>query len=138
MKMNCSEQAFMILKALTFGDRETGGKILKARHPAEQKALGKLVKGYKDEVWSHIRYELMLDVVYEKFRQNPTLASQMLNTGDRMFVEASPTDTIWGIGLAETDDRILDKANWRGQNLLGDVLCQVRDRLRMDKKHEIQ
>lgn len=35
------------------------------------------------------------------------------------FVEASPSDRIWGIGLATTDDRIFDKSQWLGQNLLG-------------------
>ena len=42
-------------------------------------------------------------------------------------MEANPDDTIWGVGLTSSDDAILIESNWRGQNLLGEVLMVVRD-----------
>uniref|UniRef100_UPI0035A00B10 NADAR domain-containing protein n=1 Tax=Delftia acidovorans TaxID=80866 RepID=UPI0035A00B10 len=61
---------------------------------------------------------------------NPALARYLLNTGDRVLVEASPVDAIWGIGLAADDVRATVPAGSQGLNLLGFALMQVRARLR--------
>lgn len=45
------------------------------------------------------------------------------------FVEASPYDKVWGVGLAEENPLILDEKNWRGENLLGKVLDKVKETL---------
>ena len=50
-------------------------------------------------------------------------------TGDRVLVEASPLDRVWGIGLAVDDEAAASPARWRGRNLLGFALMEVRDRL---------
>ena len=46
-------------------------------------------------------------------------------------MEASPVDRIWGIGLAAEDARASQPEQWRGLNLLGYALMEVRDRLRI-------
>lgn len=56
--------------------------------------------------------------------------SYLLGTGERVLVEASPMDRVWGIGLATADERAADPARWRGLNLLGFALMETRDRLR--------
>lgn len=65
-------------------------------------------------------------------RLDPQLRAYLLSTGDRVLVEASPMDRIWGIGLAADDERALDPSRWRGLNLLGFALMEARDRLRTD------
>ena len=63
-----------------------------------------------------------------KFQQNPELKQKLLDTGDKEFVEASPKDKIWGIGLGEKRARETAehrRTRW-GLNLLGKVLGQVR------------
>lgn len=38
-------------------------------------------------------------------------------------------DNIWGIGLARDDRKAWNKLSWKGQNLLGEILTKVRDKL---------
>ena len=54
----------------------------------------------------------------------------MLSTGDKVLVEASPVDTIWGIGLGKENEKAKNVAMWRGKNLLGFALMEVRDEIR--------
>ncbi len=64
-----------------------------------------------------------------KFAAHDDLGLFLLNTGDRVLVEASPLDRIWGIGLAADDEAAFDPERWRGQNLLGFALMEARERL---------
>lgn len=65
-----------------------------------------------------------------KFKSDKALRSVLMNTGDMEIVEASPTDTIWGIGLPEDDPDAFNRSKWRGQNLLGKALMKVRQELK--------
>jgi ribA/ribD-fused uncharacterized protein len=125
-----SEQAFMYEKALFFGDNESAEMILKSKSPSTAKSLGRRIKNYNDAKWAEVRYEFMVDVVLAKFEQNPSLKEALLSTGNRTIVEASPEDRIWGIGMHWTDEGVLDEKNWKGLNLLGKALMDVREKLR--------
>lgn len=116
----------MYAKAILFEDMETAAKILANPDPRAQKALGREVKGYVDAVWNDHRYEIVFEICKAKF-QNVNLKKVLLNTGDTILVEASPYDTIWGIGLGMTDPRRFDPSNWKGLNLLGKVLTDLRE-----------
>ncbi len=123
-----SEHLFMYLKAMDFEDEDIAAQIIKAGTPKEAKALGRQVKNFDESYWAEFREESMKIAVYEKFKQNPELQEELLNKkycGHR-FVEASPLDKIWGIGL-HYDDVLCDCSdNWQGLNLLGKVLDKVR------------
>ena len=114
-KYNCSEQAFMWTKATYFKDDDTAIKIMSENDPKKIKKLSRTVKDFNDEEWSKVRYNFMLKINYEKYRQNPDLRKILLSTGDIIIVEDSPFDYIWGIGK-----------DGSGQNLLGKVLMEVR------------
>jgi ribA/ribD-fused uncharacterized protein len=113
-----------------FSDSEVALKILSEKDPKEQKALGRLVKGYDDASWSKIRLGVVTDGNYLKFSQNKVLRDELLSTGDKVIVEGSPYDKIWGVGLQFDDERIEDEKNWNGENLLGKALMEVRSKLR--------
>jgi hypothetical protein len=53
----------------------------------------------------------------------------LVNTQDRVLVEASPVDTIWGVGMAQEHEHIQDPSQWLGLNLLGFALMRVREQL---------
>lgn len=126
-----SEQYFMWLKATYFDDYETADKILEAKTPKEAKALGRKVKEFEEEEWAKIREDAMYNAVYAKFSQNENLKAFLLadEFKGKKFVEGSPFDTIWGVGLDWRDTRIGDEENWLGLNLLGTVLENVREEL---------
>jgi ribA/ribD-fused uncharacterized protein len=126
IKFYTAEGAFMWEKSVCFGDVENANAILKIKQPDVQKQLGRCISGYNEEVWANVRYRVMLDVCREKFTQNRKLLTELLNTGSKIIVEASPYDTIWGIGLGVEDPRALDETQWLGQNLLGKVLMELR------------
>lgn len=54
----------------------------------------------------------------------------LLATGDSVLVEASSYDAIWGIKMASNDENATNPLKWRGSNLLGFALMEVRDELR--------
>jgi ribA/ribD-fused uncharacterized protein len=133
---NNSEQAFMWEKAEYFGDEEIAERILSTPSPKEAKALGRKVRGFDAEKWLVISYPIMIAVNGTKYLQNPRLKEMLLATGDKILVEASPYDKIWGIGLREDDDRCLDEHQWQGMNLLGKALMQIRQQLNQIKQVE--
>lgn len=121
-----AEHFMMAEKARLFGDLETHASILAVRTPAEAKKLGRGVKGFDDELWEQARFDIVVRANEAKFSQNQALRDYLLITGDCVLVEASPVDRIWGIGLAANDERALEPRAWRGLNLLGFALMEVR------------
>lgn len=126
LRYNCAEQYMMYHKALTFKDTRAMDKIMSLDHPRDQKAAGREVSNYDDNVWASKRVDVVKRGNELKFSQNPHLMGVLEDTAGKLLVEASPYDRIWGIGLSENDDRVLDPLEWRGQNLLGKVLTELR------------
>ena len=124
---NCSEQYMMWKKAMLFGDKAQAVKVLAEPDPRKQKELGRGVKGFIGEIWDKKKYEIVCNATMLKFTQNPKLLAELLLTGDRTLVEASPKDTIWGIGMGENDRGVEDESNWKGENLLGYACGSTRD-----------
>ena len=125
-----AEQYMMAEKARLFGDTEVAEKVMATTDPGRMKALGRQVRGFVEARWVAERDRVMYDACLAKFSQNPALKAKLLATGERLIVEASPLDRIWGIGLAENDPRAEDQSQWQGLNLLGVALMRVRETLR--------
>ena len=124
-----AEHFMMAGKARLFGDAETAEAIRQAPHPGAAKALGRQVAGFDDQRWAEQRFGIVVTGNLAKFSQHPKLRQFLLATGDRVLVEASPRDRIWGIGLAASDERAASPQTWQGLNLLGFALMEVRHRL---------
>jgi ribA/ribD-fused uncharacterized protein len=124
-----AEHFMMASKARLFGDDESLRAILAADSPADAKALGRGVRDYRDDAWAAARFDFVVEGNVAKFGQHADLASFLRATGDRVLVEASPRDVIWGIGLGASNPRAREPSQWRGANLLGFALMEVRSRL---------
>lgn len=124
---NCAEQAMMAMKAKHFGDEINLKLIMGSNSPHEQKMLGRTVENFNVDEWNRVARNYVTDINYCKFKQNPELLTQLLDTEGTDLVEASPSDKMWGIGLAESDKRCFDRKKWRGTNWLGECLTNVRE-----------
>lgn len=124
-----AEHYMMAEKARLFGDDEACARILATRNPGKAKKIGREVRGYDDEAWTHARFEAVVRGNIAKFSQHDTLREVLLGTHQRVLVEASPSDRVWGIGLAANDEKASNPLAWRGDNLLGFALMQVRHTL---------
>jgi ribA/ribD-fused uncharacterized protein len=125
-----SEAYLMGHKALLFNDRDSAEKIVQTNDPKKQKALGRQVKGFNDTLWNQHKFDIMVKGLVLKFGQNECLKRQLVATGDKILVEGSPYDKIWGVGLHYEDALILDEKTWKGENLLGKDLMEARNQLK--------
>lgn len=124
-----AEQFMMAQKALLFKDHDIYNQIISSSKPGKVKELGREVRNFDLQVWEENRFDIVVKGNYHKFSQNKELSTFLINTKDRILVEASPVDTIWGIGLAQDDERALNPNLWKGQNLLGYALMEVREQI---------
>lgn len=62
-----------------------------------------------------------------KFSQDARLRGILLRTEDRVIVETSPNDRVWGIGF-DSEHAQGNEGRW-GENKLGKALMRVRKQL---------
>ena len=133
IEFSCCEQWMMYSKAMLFNDCESAKRILKEQSPGKQKEIGRQVKGFKNQVWNDKREDIVFTGNLAKFSQNEGLKEKLFETGSSILAEANPNDPIWGIGLSEAEARKKYISEWRGKNLLGKILMQVRSELGRDR-----
>ena len=126
IEFNTCEQYMMYKKAMLFGDLEVAEQILQTSDPKAQKALGRKVRYFDDDVWMEHAYDFVVQGNRAKFSQNREFGTVLYMTKGKTLVEASPYDRRWGIGLYANDPRAHDPATWLGENLLGKAITQVR------------
>ena len=124
-----AEHFMMYEKAMLFGDSIAAKRILVASNPGEAKAIGREVVGFEQAAWEGQRFKIVVSANVAKFGGAPELKEFLLKTGNRVLVEASPMDKIWGIGMAADDPLCQNPNKWKGENLLGFALMEARDLL---------
>jgi ribA/ribD-fused uncharacterized protein len=107
-------------------------EIREALTPETAKKLGRKVRGFNDKIWDKVKYEIMLAGVYAKFSQNEDLKNFLLSPEfeGKDYVEGSPFDGVWGVKMDYRNPDIDNPENWNGENLLGKVLNEVRNKLK--------
>ena len=130
IEYNSCEQYMMHQKALLFDDHIIADLIMQEKNPKEQKKYGRQIRNFDKAIWEKNCLAIVFEGNLAKFSQNPELKAEMLSTGNKIFVEASPLDHIWGIGLDENAENIDDPSYWLGLNLLGQALTLVKNQLR--------
>ena len=124
-----AEQYMMAEKARMFGDDETLDAILSAHDPGRQKRLGRLVRDFDQRRWDAEARNIVYRGNRAKFTTHRDLLQMLFDTEGTSLAEASPVDTIWGIGLAADAEDATDRSKWLGTNWLGETLQRLRDDL---------
>lgn len=130
MEYCCMEQYMMHQKARLFEDVDIGASIMGETDPQRMQDLGRMVSGFDGRIWDGIRQIVVFRGLMEKFGQNAELREKLFATGSKILAECSVSDKNWGIGLSMHDKRRFDMKEWRGLNLLGFSLMEVRRILR--------
>lgn len=125
-----AEHWMMAEKARLFNDEEVLQKILASDKPPVAKKLGRQVRNFDAKVWKSQMNSIVAKGSYLKFKQHPDLLEFLLATGDKVLVEASPFDRIWGIGMSKAEAEKVSPEDWKGENWLGWCLMDARDALR--------
>lgn len=123
-----AEHWMMCCKAALFGDTETMASLLEANDPKRIKALGRQIKPFDEVTWVAQRERIVFEGNKAKFSQDEDLKKLLLGTEDKVLVEASSLDRIWGIGFSEA--KAMENRDRWGDNLLGKALMDVRRCLR--------
>lgn len=125
-----AEHWMMAKKAELFNDKKIVKKILAEKNPAVVKELGRQVENFDLDIWNSASYKIVVEGNKEKFMQNKPIKDFLIQTGSKIIAEASPGSTIWGTGLSYYDEEVRNPFRWKGENLLGFALMEVRDYLK--------
>ncbi|GLT18969.1 GTP cyclohydrolase-2 [Vibrio zhanjiangensis] len=113
-------------QAQKFTDSEIIKKIQHCDSPDVAFSLSRQYSQNVREDWQKVRLDIMRFVVEEKFKQNPSLAFQLIETGDVEITEHSHKDNFWG-----------DGGNGQGENQLGKILMAIREKLTRSEPYNL-
>ncbi len=125
-KFSTTEQFMMYHKAKFFEDDTAMNWIMQESDPKKVKALGRKVRGFDEEKWKTVDTKIVTLGNYYKFSQDEKLKKEILSYPNKQFVETSPYDKIWGVGLNTTDPRAENADHWLGLNKLGECIDDAR------------
>ena len=124
--------AIMSLIAHKFGDDEKAEEIRETEDAADIDLTWDKLKGATHKTWNLQLESLIIKVNRAKFVKDPELAAKLLKTGDARIAAIPPeneTDPFQGIGLTEENPDAKKKSKWKGKNVFGLALEQIREEL---------
>lgn len=119
----------MVQKARLFGDQPAVSALLASTNDSDIRDRGRHINGFDQQRWDEHKYSIVLQGNLHKFSQHNALQAYISTTYPLVLTEANPDDRIWGIGMAEDSPGAKNPHLWKGLNLLGFALMEVRDLL---------
>ena len=124
-----SETSIMLEKASLMGDKDIFEQLKDSKNPSYSKKLGRKIKNFDEKLWEKERPNVALYGLTFKFTSFPMLRDKLISTKNAILVEAAPYDRIWGVGMRSNDPNIRVPKKWKGQNILGFTLMNVRENI---------
>lgn len=97
---------------------EIAWRITEAKSAHEAFKLAERNKAHRRSDWDDVKVGIMRDILRAKADQHEYVRRKLIDTGDRVLVEDSWRDDVWGWG-----------PNKDGQNLLGKLWMEIRAEL---------
>ena len=96
-------------------------------NPGSMKQLGngRVIKGFRSDVWLKQKEDVMRLACEAKFRQNRPLWKALQETEDTVIAEAC-FDLFWGIGWTLDSPEAVVPSKWKGKNTMGKILTHLR------------
>lgn len=115
-----SEHFFQAQKFLN--SPEHFDRVWMAKSPSDAALLGRDRNSPLRSDWESVKDSVMKQALLAKFRQNNLIQLILLSTDGKQLVEKTSNDYYWGCGSNNT-----------GRNMLGKLLMEVRDELKLEK-----
>ena len=125
---NCNEQFYTHSMATFFKDTDAAAKSLRITNPYQLIDLQKEIVNVDRRRWEHEAKRILYLANMAKYTQNISAREALLNTADDVIGEASFSRT-WGIGMSIGDVRALNTDRWKGRNVMGNILMNIRESL---------
>lgn len=126
----CVEQYVTEEKAYNFGDSAAAQKVRETTDPREMKRIGENIHNYDHQEWLNTMNEVVFKALKAKFTDERAHGAKdyLLSTGNRVIGEAS-RNTHWGTGLHVSDQNALKTDEWKGKNIIGKMLMNIRNEI---------
>lgn len=130
----CTMEQFLAHSRARFAnDQFLMDRALSSPDPADAKRILNLLREAPGQAeWEEERHDIVLSGLLAKFRQSNDLREYLISSEERELGEASKNKT-WGIGMSLSDKDRLNVHQWKGGNLLGKTLMEVRQILATEK-----
>ena len=122
------------MKSTEFKDEKTLEKMMKSPTTKAVKALGKKVQNFDSTIWNEKCLGHLSKGLRAKFTKFPELRKQLLETEDKILGYADPRDVVLGIGCAMGTPKSLKSSKWRGDNHMGKLLMELRQKLKEEEE----
>lgn len=129
IRFSSAGQYIVYRKCMLFDDTERAEMALDADDPVRQQRIGRSIAGFNAVMWDGRKQMIVYQAHLARFSQNEALRLLLLNTGSACLVKCGPNDLLWGCGFGTERPERLDMRLWRGRNLLGFTLMEVRETL---------
>ncbi len=123
-----SEQHIIEQKARLANAPDIAKQVMATPNPGIMKKLTRNLPGLDSKLWHEKAPGIGLRALKAKFSPNPHLAKYIFSTGDKILIEASPYNRVWGLAKGWMTEIWRKKYQW-GQNLQGKILMEVRGEL---------
>jgi ribA/ribD-fused uncharacterized protein len=108
-------------QAQKFAGTEHEDLIRLAKSPMVAARMGRSRERPLRQDWETAKEDILREALLVKFTQHPALRSLLLSTGDAELIEHTKNDRYWG-----------DGGNGNGKNRLGQLLMELREKLKTE------
>ena len=131
----CVEQFLTVEKAYYFGNPSIAQQAMFCTDPKKLLELGKNIPNFNAREWNSVYDNVMKKALFHKFSDPAARGARehLMSSEDRIIGEAS-RHNYWGTGLVASDPASLDTDAWTGNNMLGQYLMAIREKIKEETK----